>query len=450
MTQANDDAAKDARMEWLLRERIGNETPPDLEHAVLAQLQTEPTPVAIPNRNNRLLVAAIVVIGVAAVFAVSQITGDTPAAVSNPQQGEPEFVTWQDPALVRSRQDIEALPADTKQVFGINLDNDALPALLRLRKLEAIALTVSTFEAKRGGPLKPKTDPVYFTDEGFERLASMSSLRALVLEGHIKLKGHGLVRVVKDTGLRELTLTSMAVTDKLLAELAQLPLQALRLHGSQEFGDAGIKAIAASKTLREVSLRGCTHLEQEWIANLANLKSLETLNLSGIGSHTLFSGIRLSPLPEPTPGSGVTDRVVRAVAPLPKLRSLDLGSADVTDKGIAALKESRSLRQLGLQSITELTAAGAHCLPNSLTSLNLLGHRDLDSQLLKALLGRPNLTDLNLGWCRNPSLDAIEQLCKAAHLRTLNVSGWKLTDAERDRLSKLAAQINFGKQPKRR
>lgn len=449
MTQANEDAHV-TRLEWLLRERIGNESPPDLEHAVLAQLQTEPVPVAAPPRTNRLLVAAFVLIGVGAVLAVSQMTSDAPPATSDQQQAEPRFVTWQEPPLVRSRKDIETLPADTKQVFGINLNDDALPALLRLRKLEAIALTVSTFEAKRGGPLKPETAPVFFTDDGFERLAALPALRAVVLEGQLKLKGKGLVRVAKHTGLRELTLTSMAISDQLLGQLAQLPLQALRLHGSQEFGNAGLAAIATSTTLREVSLRGCNHLDEDGIAHLANLKSLETLNLGGIGSHTIFTGFRLSPLPEPNPGSGVTDGLMLALATHPKLRSLDLGSADVTDKGLAAWRNNRSLRTLSLQGITEVTAAGVQCLPKSLTSLNLAGYNGLDSQMLKALLDRTNLTDLNLSWSRNPCADAVKQLCNATHLRKLDLANWQLTADERDRLQKLPAKLNLGKATKSR
>lgn len=445
MTESIEDDAKDARVDWLLSERLGGETPPDLEQDVLAKLQTEPAP-AQQRGANRLLVAAFVLIGVAAVVAVSQMSGAPSKAVAKPQQGDSKFVTWSDnPALVRSRADIEKLPKDTKQVFGINLDDDALPALLRLRELEAIALTVSTFEALRGGPLKPKDAPVFFSDDGIALLASLPSLRAVVLEGQLELKGPGLVRLVKDTGLRELTLTSMAISDEMLVDLARLPLQALRLHGSQEFGDAGLTAIGRSATLTEVSLRGCTHVDDDWVAKLAGMPALQTLNLSGIGSHTIFSGIRLSPLPEPTPGSGVTDRLLGKLAPLPQLRKLDLSSGDISDKGLVHLKKFPSLRHLTLRSIGTISAAGIDSLPPDVASLNIVGHPNLDQQMLEIILARKKLTDLDLGWCRKRTPDAIEQLTKATHLKTLNVDGWQLDEADRKRLAHLPAKINFGK-----
>lgn len=446
MTQPTREDAEDTRIDWLLRERVGGETPPDLQHAVLGQLQAAPTStVHVERRSSRLLAAALVVISVSAVIAVSQLSEAQRADQTGArQEGEPTFIVWDTPALVRTRADIEALPEHTTQVFGINLPDDALPALLRLQKLEAIAMTVSTFEALRGGPLKPDKEPVFVTDDGIERLAALRNLRALILEGQLKIKGPGLVRMVKNTKLRELNIVSMAIPDQLLENLCRLPLLALRLNGSQSFGDAGLRAIAGSTTLQEVSLRGCTHLEDHWIARLSGMKSLEELNLGGIGSHTTFTGIRLNPLPEPAPGSGVTDRLMQQLAPLPKLRSLSLYAGSVTDKGLQALQKIPSLRELDLGSIGEISSTGIAALPKGITSLKLLGHRSLDASLLKALLSRPSLRDLHVGWCRGMAEDAVDMLCAATHLKSLNVGGWELSDAERNRLIALKTRVRFG------
>ncbi len=446
MTEPNQEDAKNARIDWLLKERVGGETPPDLQHAVLSQLQTESETANPATQSSRWLAAALVVIGIGAVIAVSQISGARPSDQTGAHQdGEPKFIVWHTPTIVRTRQDIEALPKDTKQVFGINLSDDALPALLRLQKLEAIAMTVSTFEALRGGPLKPKTAPIFVTDDGIERLAALPKLQALILEGQLRIQGPGLVRLVKNTTLRELNLVSMAIPDKLLADLCELPLLALRLNGSQSFGDAGIKAIASSATLREVSLRGCTHLEDHWIANLSGMASLEALNLGGIGSHTIFTGIRLNPLPEPAPGSGVTDRLMQQLAPLPKLRRLSLSAGSVTDKGVQALQKIPSLRELDLGGVGEITAAGIDALPAGISSLHLIGHQQLDASMMQALLARTSLRDLHLGWCKGMDQDAIDNLCAATHLKSLNVAGWELSDADRKRLSALTTEVNLGK-----
>ena len=463
MTDTPEDDAKDARLEWLLNERIGGESPPDLQHAVLAQLR-EPATAARARHGNQILAAAAMLIGVAAVVAVSQLADSPPtdrtAAGGYPLDGEQstlankqnpalDLVAWKDPSLVRSRQDIESLPADTLQVFAINLSDDALPALLRLHKLEALAMTVSTYERPARGALKSKEKAVYVTDDGLERLASLPNLRALVLEGQLKLKGPGIARVVKDAHLRELKLMNMAVTNDMLRGVCKAPLVSLQLHSSQTFRDGGLKAIAACQTLRFLSLTGCTHLEDLWVANLSGMKALEELYLNGIGSHTLFSGIRLNPLPEEPPGSGVTDRLLENLAPLPKLRKLDLSSGFITDKGLLALRKFPALRDVSLGNNENISAAGIHALPQHIERLALVGHRDVDATMLEVLLSRTGLRDLNLAWCRGLPDDAIEQLCQATHLRSLDVSGWELSDADRERLQKLPFTVKLPKTKKK-
>tara|TARA_R110002072_G_scaffold302737_2_gene488191 strand:- start:10739 stop:12121 length:1383 start_codon:yes stop_codon:yes gene_type:complete len=456
MTDTPEDDAKNARLEWLLNERVGGESPPDLQHAVLARLH-EPATAAHPRRGSRMLAAAMVLIGVAAVVAVSQFADNRPAdnsqdghllngeqsTLTNKQNPALDLVVWKDPSLVRSRQDIESLPADTLQVFAINLSDDALPALLRLHKLEALAMTVSTYERPLRGVQKPRA--VYVTDDGLERLASLPNLRALVLEGQLKLKGPGIARVVMDAHLRELKLMNMAVTNDMLRGVCKAPLVSLQLHSSQTFSGGGLKAIAACQTLRFLSLTGCTHLEDLWIANLSGMKALEELYLNGVGSHTLFSGIRLNPLPEEPPGSGVTDRLLENLAPLPKLRKLDLSSGYITDKGLLALRKFPALRDVSLGNNEEISAGGIHTLPQHIERLALVGHRSVDAKMLEVLLSRPGLRDLNLAWCRGLPSDAIEQLCQATHLRSLDVSGWELSDADRERLQKLPVTVKLPK-----
>jgi hypothetical protein len=448
MTSLPDEDAEDTRIDWLLSEQIGGEGPPDLRQAVLEQLQTERTvPAGRRKASNphsqRMLAAALLLVGTATVVAVSLLT--EPPVVASRQEDEPTYVQWSNAKLVRNRQDIEALPEDTEEVFGINLDDNALPALLRLTHLKGLAMTVSTFEQQNGFPLQPPAAAVMVTDNGIERLATLPNLRALVLEGQLKLKGPGLLRVLENTRLRELNLVHMAITDKLLQGICRSPLLALRLNYSQEFGNDGMKAIGNSKTLRQVSLVGCTHLEDTWIANLSGMPALEMLNLDNIGNHTIFSGLRSSPLPEPAPGSGVTDRLLEQLAPLPKLHHLSVAASGVTDRGLRALKQMGALRELSIGSMSKVTAAGVMALPDSIVSLTLMGHQRLNTDLLRAVLSKPHLQALDLAWCRGMGADAIDQLCEATRLRRLDVSGWQLSNDDKQRLRELRCEVQFAK-----
>lgn len=447
-----EDEARNARLEWLLHERVGNESPPDLRHAVLEKLR-EADEQPRQRTPSRWLAAAAVAIGIGAVIAVAMQSGDHSSEPGANEAQDPAYVAvvWKDPALVRSRQDIDKLPADTRQVFGVNLKDDDLPALLRLKQLEGLAMTTSTFEDKknpfpRGGQKKA---PVYLTDAGLEHLAAHPGLRALVLEGQIRIQGPGLAKLVHNSRLRELKMQSMAVTTDMLRGISSAPLEHLMLDYSQTFGADGLAAVAACSTLRRVSLRGCTHLDDTAIAKLAGMKNLEVLILGTIGSHTIFTGLRLSPLPEESPGSGVTDRLLDMLHPLPKLRELDLGAGDIHDRGLASLRKFPALRELDLGSVGTITAAGITSLPDSIEQVSLLGHRELDEGMLTALFAKKNLTDVNIAWCRGLPANAVDLVCNAGHLRKVNVSGWQLDDDDRQRLAALPFEVKMSKPKKK-
>lgn len=457
MTDYAKQDAKNARLEWLLSERVGTESPPDLQHAVLTRLQESAT-IAPRPRRSRLLAAAMALVGIGAVVAVSQMSGDTlkPGnsdwALAAQQDPVPTYIYRDDPKLVRSRADIEALPKDTREVFGINLDDGALPALLRLQKLESLAMTVSTFvgiydnrikpfRGVQGNRTKPKDKDVYITDAALARLAALPSLRTLALEGQHKLKGPGIARVCMSTPLRDLKLAGMAISNDMLRLVCKAPLVSLQLNWSQTFNGDGVKAIASCQTLRQVSLIGCSHLQDFWIANLSGMKNLEVLDLSTIGNHAIFSAMPRGLLPAEEPGSGVTDRLLKKLERLPKLRELHLNGGLITDNGLLEVSKFPNLRELHLGRLHDITAIGIDSLPRKINKLSLIGHGYVDAQMIDALLARPRLRELSLALCRGMPDDAVDLICQAKHLLSLNMGGWNLTEAETERLEKLPFKV---------
>jgi hypothetical protein len=258
------------------------------------------------------------------------------------------------------------------------------------------------------------------TDAGLRELASVTSLRQLRLDGQLGVSGAGLEIAPNLPLLEELSLHAMKLDDAGVKHIARAPrLVALELRDCQGFGRDALPALAQSRSLRRLSLAGCSHLESDWLVLLEQLP-LEALDLSRIGSHTRFSGLARH-LPPADPGSGVTDQVLTAIAGMTTLRELSLGQAGITAAGFARLRSLPALTTLDLSGI-DFVAANARSLPPSLRSLTLRGCQGqfdaLGDELAAAL---PQLATLDLvGSALGKT--GLESLRAARSLRSLDLS----------------------------
>ncbi len=327
------------------------------------------------------------------------------------------------PLQVRTAAEAAALPATVRHVLLSDATDAvlaALPALPRLERLEvAAAWTLPIDRHKRR-----VENPPSVTDAGLGGLPALPALRTLVLRGQIGVRGSGLALVTRLGALRELVLDQQGVTDAGLAFLPHRPeLERLELAHCQDFGKAGLQAIAACTALRELSLRGCSHLDDDAIVLLGGLRHLEHLDLSMIGSRTMFTGIRLNPLPEPPPGSGVTDRALAGLATLTRLRVLSLGQAGVTGDGLRHLAGMNDLRQLDLSGLAELRDQDLERVPAGVTRLILRGCPKLDAEVGPVLArAAPGLQTLDLLGCQGLDDECLAPLRELTALRYLDVS----------------------------
>ena len=180
--------AYEQQLQWSLSEAEGGESPPDVTDKVLAAIEGIGQSVQAPvTRSRWLLTAAIVTLGVAALFGVhhfSQQQGDqvavTPSPSSNPptQDPRPKHVRKH---LVRDAKEIADLPSDARSVNLWQLSDDDFAAVVeRCPKLEEVAASTSG---------KPNPD---LTDRVFTTASKLTNLRKLQLLQVSQVTGEGI------------------------------------------------------------------------------------------------------------------------------------------------------------------------------------------------------------------------------------------------------------------
>ena len=327
--------------------------------------------------------------------------------------------TLPDPIQVRTKEAIYALPADTRNVVAFDVDDHCMPYFKRLRSLERLEIT-----AAWAWPGMRKVVPQVrsITDDGLRQIANLPALRILKLGGELEVKGPGLDVLGALPSLEHLALELMKVDDAGLAHVAKAPrLHTLQLHHTQGFGALTFDAIAQLRELRELSLQGCVHVEDSWLAKVAALPRLEQLDLGMIGSRTHFSGWG-GPLPPAEPGSGVTDRVLELLGQATSLRELCLSYAGITGEGLRHLQGLPRLASVDLTG-TPVTANDLRWLPPGVERLTLRNCTQLGQDFGRPLAGAtPRLRILDLQSCSELTDACLPGLRELKALRNLDLS----------------------------
>lgn len=331
-------------------------------------------------------------------------------------------------AQVRTKAQIEALaaaaPSVRRCIEGVDLDDECVAALAKLKGVEEIVLRPDRAKERA---LMPAPPPV--TDAGIRELVKIPTLRVLHLDRCRQVSDDGLVLLAQLPVLEELRFAVMSVPDAFFARLEGTPLKRLTLQGCRGFGRAGLESIARIRGLRELSLQGCVHLDEDWIAGLAVLPQLEKLDLSYIGSHTMWGGLSEFGS-HVTPGSGVSSSAITALAKLSTLRELSLAYGAVDAPALRSLQDVPQLASLDLMG-TDVTTADLEALPPSLTTLVLDNCRKL-GQDFGATLARATPKLHTLGVCYSPQLrdECLRPLAALRALRKLDVSHCKALTAD--------------------
>lgn len=379
MSDDMNDRVEDAAMDAALDERLGGAKPPDVSDGVRAGIihcHEPPRPYA-----SWLLTAAVCIIATTIVIAIAVLT------YGNGTRQEAAQRPMQDPVKVidaTSAGQIEALPPDTKAIRGTGIEDDEIPALLRLTQLEWLEL--------RGVLISPfrhpnKVEPMQtITDDGLLHLASLQNLKTLILRAQSRVGPKGLAILSRLRKLEHLEFHNMALSDGALAVLSEMrQLRTLKFEGVSGFGAATTRRIFELKNLRELSFQMCTYLDPEWLTGIGKLRRLEKLNLGWAGM-AAYSTIT------PPPPQPVRDEIFDEIVKLKHLRDLSLAASFVTGAGLARMA----------------------AIP--LARLDLSNCQGVDADAVPVLLRFENLEKLvvhecrNLGWAELKQLRALPKL----------------------------------------
>jgi len=308
----------------------------------------------------------------------------------------------------------------------------------------------------------------HISDAGIAKLKSLKKLKSLNLNYCRSLTDKSLEHLAALKNLEVLHLRYCRnITEKGWAQLKSLPkLRELNL-GYTSIDDAGLKAIAGIPTLKSLSLRSCKNVTAAGVKHLADGKAkLETLSLAYVRSLndsniSLLKDFRsLSSLN--LRGLHLSERGLKHVAGLSKLRTLYLRYVPVTDAGLKELATMKSLEELTfrkalftdkglehLRSLPELTSlefaqcqnastAGFAVLKNlkKLEHLRFYGMK-VNDKLLEYLKDHKQLTSLELQGCPQLTAGAMKTIGAMKQLKRLNLShnNW----VNRNSLKELAA-----------
>ncbi|REJ64955.1 MAG: hypothetical protein DWQ31_19845 [Planctomycetota bacterium] len=210
-----------------------------------------------------------------------------------------------------------------------------------------------------------------------------------------------------------------------LEALATLPhFEELSVSFCEQFGSRELDAISRIETLTKLDVSGCTSLIEYPGANVepfGRLKNLQYLNLNYVYA--------------------TTDAVLEELRACRELIGLSLlCCSKITDAGINAITESTQLEVLLLSDFPEITDVTCKRLKTHAPKLRELAMACLDDITddgVAAIRELPNLEKLSLDSCKAISEDAILQLTKMVSLKYMQLVNMKLSESTVDRLQRV-------------
>ncbi|CAK6967457.1 uncharacterized protein si:ch73-173p19.1 [Scomber scombrus] len=290
------------------------------------------------------------------------------------------------------------------------------------------------------------------TDSCLQHITGLKSLCFLSLD-QTKVTDAGMVLYLQwaPSCLLQLSLNQTAVTE---ATLAVLPTRVpqLRLLSIKQTKVKDVSALAELSSLQTLNLDG-TGVTEGSLEHIATHPTLSSLSLAGIpvmdGNHALqiISGLRLSQLTLPgrhsvtdsglsflsrlsllseldlTDYTQVTDQGVSQLSTMTRLKKLSLSNTQVTDAGLPSLRCLQELQELCLDR-TAVTSRGVAdliiCLPH-LQVLGLASTQVGDTVVRRGLIRCNQLVKLNLS--RTRITDHGLKFLKHMHLAQVNLDG---------------------------
>lgn len=353
----------------------------------------------------------------------------------------------------RGLEHVTAMPGI--EILGLSATNTKDDALVHLKGarslkqllLEGTHITGTGFMHLRELPsltdLYIGNEPL--TDGGMKELANLKQLRELTLNGSVVADG-ALRHIARLTNLRGLSLPNSSVSDESLKHVSALLELGFLSIGGTKVTDAGLKQLAGLKNLSRLDLEhlpitddGLTHLK-----NLPKLGHLSLVNtrVSGTGltalrelRHLHWVGLHGAPVtPEGLAQAKAalphcridTDPLLLLWKPTPDesafFETLPQLSVELQVKAVTqSLKEQNA----GFDGKFEQRIENGHIVHVTLTGAEV--------KRIWPVLGLQYLTSLNLS---NSGVDDIGPLSLATNLRSLNLTGTKISKEAIEELQK--------------
>jgi len=230
------------------------------------------------------------------------------------------------------------------------------------------------------------------TDDDLKLFADYPEVRSLQLQGQ-KIKGSGVKHLAGLKKLERLSLAFTGITDENLKELANLKaLKALSLLNTT-ITDEGIKTLVATfPDLEELWLGQNFEITDDGFKQVVAFKKLRRLHMSNsnVGDKTMEAISGMPELRTLVVGSQVTDAGYAHIAKLPKLEQLQT-SFGLTDKGLKALGESKTLREIDISPVkTTLNGVTGMANVSKLTKIHLGFGAEPEAKIKKIKAQYPN------------------------------------------------------------
>lgn len=256
-------------------------------------------------------------------------------------------------------------------------------------------------------------------DSLLTQVRELNAMTKLRLSGP-RIEDWTLDRLDACRALEHLEIQQAPLTGQRLASLGRLPrLRRLQLRQCDQLTDQAILGIGQLEQLVLLAVDVPAEVAETQLLEVARLEKLKDLRLSG---------------------PAVSDALIRELARLRQLRVLTLiDCPEVTQHGIAALGQLRSLQQLTLMNL-DVEEAGLQSWRtlNSLQKLRMPGTSVSDSGLAH-LAQLPSLQILDLSECRLIGDVGLGYLAQLATLEDLNLFATQITVDGLGKLTQLSS-----------
>lgn len=333
--------------------------------------------------------------------------------------------------------DAAAAPAEEEEgetaPAAANLTKDDMELIGRLADLESITFEGSAFNDETCAPLanlkklqKVIINNANIGDATLEMLATLPELTFLDIRRDLKLSNASLEILAKMPKLTDLHAHYNSFTNSGMNKIAKVQtLKVVDVRGCSDVSDNGAKYLAKLPNLEELYFRFMiSNAGVEHLTNAANLKFVEFQDCNDINADAVpsfqkmpaLTGIRIFRC------KGFDDATLQGLAQR-QLERLELRDLNISNAGIAALKDQQGLKTVELSELASVDADGLTDLLGSLKGITKLTFFTIplnNDGMAKVAENNPDMTHLA---ARAVPVDdaAIDSILKLKKLETLDL-----------------------------